>query len=153
MMTHPTLDPDTMFVLIDRETGEEKTHVRPTRVCRPMTRFTVGDVSVDEWVSLPEVTIEEGERQPWPVAARFNGKFRACDLDKRYTVEGEARLQKAACKHTEVIVGMCSDGCQKSKGAPLPHHHGDQTNGFLLNSCWFCGAALINKCAKCRVCV
>lgn len=153
MMTHPTLDPDTMFVLIDRETGEEKIHVRPDRVCRPMNRFAVGDVSVDEWASLPEVTIAEGEKQSWPVAARFNGKFRACDLDERYTAEGEARLRDAVCKHPEVIVGMCSDGCRQSKEVPVPHHHGDLTNPFLLNSCWFCGAVLINRCAKCRLCV
>ena len=139
------------YVLIDRETGEEKVAADPsTRLCRPMRHFTVGAVSPDEWVTLDEVTVAVGAEQPWPVAARFNGQFRACDIDVRLTAAAEASLRGRACTHPRVIRGTCSDGCVESKAAPVPHHHGDPTNGFLAGSCRFCGAVLINRCESCR---
>lgn len=136
------------FELVDRETGEAMP-ARGGRVCRPMRRFALGDVSPDEWVSLPEVTVAEGARQPWPVAARFRGRFRACEAREAEPIPERPR----PCSHPSVTRGLCSDGCAASKGAAPPLDHGDPSNPFLAHACRFCHAALVNKCDACRAMV
>lgn len=142
--------PDTTLVLIDRETGEEKAADHPARVCRPLRRFASGAITPDEWETLAEVSVAEGAEQPWPVAARFNGQFRACDIDVRLTEEATAAMRRRECLHRRVTRGTCSDGCAASKAAQPPHHHGDPSVCFLAGSCRFCGAALVNRCEDCR---
>lgn len=144
--------PDVAHTATDRETGQVWTDVPAGARCRVLCRMASGGVPYDEWASLPDTTVAEAEKGPWPVAMMGTWLgFRAFDLGIAETRAGVARRLLGAgrpCLHIARRLA-CSDGCRASKREGVARDHGDPTNDFLRGACVHCGAAIFWRCDGC----
>lgn len=151
------METEYVYTITDRETRKTWDHVPPDAPCRIMRRFAEGAITRAEWRSLEETTVRVAAEQGWPVAMVHDRELwlyaRAFDVQKDLSPAFIAYLEEIRCKHHRVTRGRCSDGCAQSKAVATPHHREPDGIPFLMGSCRFCHAALIDVCDDCNECV
>jgi len=145
------------YAITDRETREVITAVPADAPCRLLYRFREGAITRAEWKAAPVTTVAQAAKGGWPVAMEHGGGrwlyARAFDIERELSPAYIAHLEAVRCKHPRVTRGRCSDGCKRSKAVVTPHHREPDGIPFLMGSCRFCHAVLINICDDCKACV